>query len=256
MPKDANDPLRRRVALLWKTAAEPSRGPRPTLSLDRIAEAGARIADAEGLEAVSMQRVARELGYSTMSLYRHVPGKEQLVEVMMDSCAGTPPAADADDDEADWRQEIETWVRALWDTYVRHPWMLRVPIGAPPIGPGQLAWFEAALRPLSRAGLREENLVSVVVFLLGAVRQFAAMSSDLAEARARGQVSATEAEADYEAALRDVVSAERFPMLAQLVHDGTFQPTGRPDSGMLDDLDFGVQRVLDGLESYLRRQEV
>lgn len=252
MPRNANDPMRQRVALLWGTTAGPSRGPRPTLSLDRIAETGVRIADAEGLEAVSMQRVARELGYSTMSLYRHVPGKEQLVEVMMDSCAGTPPAAD---DDAGWRGEIEAWVRALWDTYRRHPWMLRVQIGAPPIGPGQLAWFEAALRPLSRAGLREENLVSVVVFLLGAVRQFAVMAADMTEARERGHVSATEAEADYEAALRDVVPADRFPLLAHLVHTGTFQATGLPDSGMLDDLDFGVQRVLDGLESYIRRQQ-
>lgn len=251
MPRNANDPTRRRVELLWGTAAGPSRGPRPTLSLERIAETGVRIADAEGLEAVSMQRVARELGYSTMSLYRYVPGKEQLVEVMMDSCAGAPPAGD---DSADWRAEIETWVRALWNTYRRHPWVLRVQISAPPIGPGQLAWFEAALRPLSRAGLAEEKLVSVVMFLLGAVRQFAVIAADLADGRARNRMSTAEAEAGYEAALREVVTPDQFPTLARLAGTGIFQPTGLPDSGIDADLDFGVQRVLDGVESYIRRQ--
>lgn len=246
---DAND-ARARLELLWRGGPRPSRGPKPGLTLDRIARTAIALADAEGLDAVSMQRLAKQLGYTTMSLYRYVPGKDQLVEVMMDQAAGTPPPFTGEQD--DWRAELQAWVRALWELYLRHPWTLRVQISAPPIGPHQLAWFDAALRPLTRAGLSGGDAISATLFVLGAVRQFAQFAVDMAQNLARSGLSTEESEAGYDAALREFVDPGDYPTLAALIGDGTFEPTGLADSGIGIDLEFGVQRVLDGIESYVR----
>lgn len=247
MPGDSKD-TRNRLELLWGAGQRHSRGPRPKLSLERIAATAVEIADADGLGAVSMQRVAKELGYTTMSLYRHVHDKEQLIEVMLDHGAGEPPPTE---DDGPWRAAIEAWVRALWQLYTQHPWMLRVQISAPPLGPGQLSWLEAALRPLARSGLTDAELVPVATILLGMVRQFALLATDMMDSREQLGVSTAEAEAGYESTLRRFVTADRFPTLAGLIDGGIFQPSGLADSGIGLDLEFGIQRLLDGIESYV-----
>lgn len=243
-PKDA----RSRVELLWGEGRDRSRGPRPRLSLERIAATAIEIADADGLDAVSMQRVAKELGYTTMSLYRYVPDKDQLIEVMLDHCAGEPPPAP---DSGCWRADVEAWVHGLWQLYTEHPWMLRVRISAPPMGPGQLQWLEAVLAPLARSGLADAELVPVATMLLGMVRQFAALATDMTDNREQLGISTAEAEAEYEATLRRFVTEDRFPTLARLTEGRVFRPSGLADSGIGLDLEFGLKRFLDGVESYV-----
>ncbi|MBK1782769.1 TetR/AcrR family transcriptional regulator [Prauserella cavernicola] len=244
---------RKRLELLWNGAQRPSRGPKPKLTLDQIATTAIAIADADGLDGLSMQRLAAELGYTTMSLYRYVPGKDQLVEVMLDRAAGDPPRFTGE--VRDWRDEIQVWVRELWAVYLRHPWSLRVQVSGPPSGPGQLAWFEAALRPLAHAGLADDELVATVMFLMGAVRQMALLEIDISGARAQSNVTTEEAQTGYETTLREFVDPQRFPTLTALVGRGGFAASGDSGEGIDLDLDFGVQRVLDGLESYLAAQQ-
>lgn len=81
------DPARS-LALLWRTSERTSRKGKPDLSVDRIVRAGIEIADAEGLAALSMRRVAERLGVGTMSLYTYVPGKAELLDVMLDTVYG------------------------------------------------------------------------------------------------------------------------------------------------------------------------
>ncbi|WP_091668001.1 TetR/AcrR family transcriptional regulator [Amycolatopsis marina] len=235
--------------LLWGARDRPSRGPKPKLTIDRIARAAIAIADAEGLDALSMQRVAKELGFSTMSLYRYVPSKEQLLDVMIDiGCGPAPiPAGPC----TDWRAEIEDWVRRIWTMYQEHPWVLRVQINGPPVGPNQLSWFEAALRPLSQAGLGGADLVAVATFLLGTTRELARISLDMAQAREQAGVSVTQAGSGFAAVLRDHVDATRYPTLAGLVADELFEPVEAQGDGIDFDLHFGIQRLLDGIESYV-----
>src|SRR5215218_3749291 len=106
------------VEFLWGARAQPTRGPKPTLSLDRITDTAIAIADAEGLAAVSMQRVAAELGFTKMSLYRYVPGKAELVALMVERAIGDPPTIDT----ADWRAGLKDWSHQLLAGYLRHPW--------------------------------------------------------------------------------------------------------------------------------------
>ncbi|GAA1770414.1 TetR/AcrR family transcriptional regulator [Streptomonospora arabica] len=247
----------RRLELLWRVADRPRRGPRPGLSLDAIVAAAVGLADAEGLGAVSMQRVAAELGYTTMSLYRYVSSKEQLVELMADDALGEPPAPEA----ADWRARLEEVSRALVAVYRNRPWLLGVEISGPPEGPNQLSWFEAYLETLAEAELPGYERVAVVLFIDGAVREIARIAVQVEGARRAGGVSDDAAGAVYASVLRRFAVPERYPNIAALAAEGVFdpEPPGRgatrgADWGLVDamgtDIAFGLHRLLDGVEAY------
>src|SRR6185369_13421325 len=91
---DVENGIPNALALAWGLKERPGKGPRPGLSLDRIVAAGVKVAAAEGLGAVSMSRVASELGAATMSLYRYVPAKHELLDLMVDAAMGAPPEPD------------------------------------------------------------------------------------------------------------------------------------------------------------------
>ena len=138
-----DEPLPRALEVLWR---EPTGARRPRgLSRERIVEAAVELADADGLGALSMARLAERLGCGTMSLYRHVTNKDELVTFMLSAAAGPPPASSGD---ADWRGALSDWAAALWDVYHRHPWILQTAAAGPPADPGQLAWLDAGLAAL------------------------------------------------------------------------------------------------------------
>ncbi|MGH8880375.1 MAG: TetR/AcrR family transcriptional regulator, partial [Stackebrandtia sp.] len=124
---------RRALALLWGETERPSRGPKPSLSRERVVAAAVAIADAEGLAAVSMQRLATELGVTKMAMYRYVPGKSELTLLMVDDAMGQAPEPAAG--PGDWAATLENWARQLWDRLVAHPWVLGATVGLRPIGP-------------------------------------------------------------------------------------------------------------------------
>jgi AcrR family transcriptional regulator len=128
----------------WGLRARPSKGPKRGLSLARIVEAAIKVAVSEGLAAVSMSRVASELGAATMSLYRYLATKDELLTLMMDAAVGSPPVAPSD---AGWREALVRWAWGYLAVLRRHPWMLRVPISGPPATPNHLAWLEVGLAP-------------------------------------------------------------------------------------------------------------
>ncbi|MGW6917830.1 TetR/AcrR family transcriptional regulator [Kitasatospora sp. NPDC054939] len=211
--------------LLW----EAKESPRASLSVGRIVDTAITVADRDGLGAVSMQRVAGELGCTAMALYRHVAGKEQLVALMADKAQGRPPAEAG----ADWRTEILHWADAAWDGYLAHPWMLRVATTGAPAGPNELAWFEALLRPLATSGLATEGLVATAMFISSAVRDLARISTEIVPAGS-----------EYGELLTRVVRPDRFPVLASLLEaDGV-----QDDGDVRPALELGLGLLLDGLE--------
>lgn len=251
----AENPLKdasRSLELLWSTADRRVRGggPRPGLSIPKIVEAGIRVVNSDGLEALSMQRVASELNYTTMSLYRYVPGKTQLLDLMVDTACGAPsntPVAGG------WRAEVEQWVSELWDVYLRHPWMLQVQIRHPPIGPNQLAWFESLLRSMWRVGIGHGDLIAVAMFLTCAVRDLARLSTELMPMAV-----------GYTEVLGIILEHDQYPTIAELVREQSAAYTDAEGDGGPDDdsdgnggdvrpaVEFGVQRLLDGIESHVR----
>lgn len=122
------------IETAWGLRERPGKGPRPGLSLERIVAAGVRVAAAEGLAAVSMSRVATDLGASTMSLYRYVAAKDELLTLMMDAAAGPPPA-DLPRPGETWRDGLSRWAWAYRAILHEHPWIVRIPISGPPAAP-------------------------------------------------------------------------------------------------------------------------
>src|SRR5687767_14909734 len=98
------------MAALWASRERPRRGPKPAMSVEAIVAAAITVADAEGLEAISMGRVAKELGYTTMSLYRYVSSKSVLLTLMLDTAIGGPPEVVPGEN---WRLALERWSWAM-----------------------------------------------------------------------------------------------------------------------------------------------
>src|SRR5712664_114477 len=168
------------VAAAWGVRERPHKGPKPAMNLARIVDAGVRVADTEGRDAVSMGRVAAELKAGPMSLYRHVSSKEELIKLMVDAAWGDSPGPLLADE--DWRDGLSRWAWAMRSALRRHPWAGRIPISGLPIMPREIAWFEDALACLAGIGLTEARKASVIMLLSGYVRNLAATEADIAAA--------------------------------------------------------------------------
>jgi AcrR family transcriptional regulator len=152
---------KRTMALLWGIGKKPTRGPKPGLSVGRIVNAAIEVADAEGLAALSMRHVADRLGISTMSLYTYVPGKAELIDVMLDAVLGE--VAQSGDVDLGWRAGLERIARENWALYHRHPWMLQVAATSrPPLGPNVIAKYDRELRAVDGIGLTEFGLQRIL----------------------------------------------------------------------------------------------
>src|ERR671914_2667448 len=140
----------RTMALLWGTPKRPGRGPKPGLSVEQIVDAAIEVADAEGLAALSMRRVADRLGVGTMSLYTYVPGKAELLDLMLDTVLAEEARPDG---AGGWRAGLELRAREDWALFHRHPWILQITPGRSLLGPNETDLFEATLRVVDGIGL-------------------------------------------------------------------------------------------------------
>lgn len=238
------DPARS-LALLWRDAAAPAgrRGPKPGLDLDGIVAAAVALADAQGLPALSMRQVAKSLGVAPMTLYTHVPGKGELIDLMVDAVLGElyPDGPVA----GDWRERLAAVARANWDLFVRHPWATRLGGGRPPLGPNVLAKYEIELRAVDGLGLTEVQMDLVVTLVNGFVTGTVRGLHDRAGAeRATGITEQQwwEATAPY---LERVFDAERYPTVARVgpVAGAELQAAYDP----VRTFEFGLERLLDGI---------
>jgi AcrR family transcriptional regulator len=237
------------IEAAWGVRERPPKGPRPALSLERIVSAAARIAAADGLAAVSMSRVAADLGVSTMSLYRYVAAKDELLALMADLPFEEPPAPLGPAES--WREGLSRWARTELGMYRRNPWVLRIPISGPPVTPNAIVWLERALGCLRDTGLRENEKLSVVLLLTGYVRNQAMLEADIAAAQAAG-AAAGEAEMmpSYGRLLATLTDPERFPALHAVIDAGVFD---EPDEGDYE-FEFGLERVLDGIQVLIEQR--
>ncbi len=218
---------------LWGERAPRTRGPKPALTIEQIADAAIEVADAEGLAAVTMQRVATDLGFTKMSLYRYLPGKTELVALMTERGIGEPPPALSGDG---WRASLTDWSHRLFAGYLGHPWVLEAIVTARPVGPHELGWLERAVAVLPEAGLSGAERLDAIAVLAGHVRAMAAQAVSRQDESAFGVA--------IEMALTR--HGERFPALAAVMAD--VAATGGQDQAFA----FGLDRILDGLESLIR----
>ena len=238
---DNDDLIPPSIALAWGRRQRPTRGPKPGLTLERIVATGIEVATGEGIGALSMTRVAAKLGVGTMSLYRYVASKDELLTLMVDSAVGTPPPTPPDED---WRSGLTRWAVGVRRAYQRHPWALRVPISAPPLGPNNVAWLENALRALRGTPLSEQQKLSTVLLVSGFVRNDVTLDLDLAAGAGGQQVMPT-----YARMLGALIEGGDFLALADAVASGALEDEDDPDS----EFEFGLERILDGVAALISR---
>ncbi len=154
------------LELLWRKRPQPTRGPKPALTVEGIVEAALRVADSEGIAAMSMRRVADELGAGAMTLYRYVPGKAELLDVMLDTVYGELPKRVV---PGDWRAKLDEVARENRELYLKHPWMLHVAVSRPPLGPEVMAKYEYELAAVEGIGLTDVEMDATVALVNGYV---------------------------------------------------------------------------------------
>ncbi|MEE1940243.1 TetR/AcrR family transcriptional regulator [Streptomyces sp. TRM 70361] len=242
MAKDSDTDLPPGLETAWGLRGRPGKGPRPGLSVDRIVDAAVGLANAEGLPAVSMGRIAGALGVSTMSLYRYVSSKEELLVLMQDAAYGLPPAGPPP--EEGWRAALAHWARAMREVLYGNLWMLRVPIASPPTTPRALAWMERGLVCLRDTALDEGEKIETILLVSGFVRSEATMTADIVSAARASGRTVEETMAAYSRLLARLADPERFPAVNEVLRAGVMTEEGAPD----EEFAFGLERLLDGIE--------
>ncbi|MGW0904198.1 TetR/AcrR family transcriptional regulator C-terminal domain-containing protein [Streptomyces sp. NPDC002853] len=242
--------LVRAVPGVGTVVAEPVRehraAPGQGLTRERIIRSAIAFADAEGLAALSMRRVAAEFGASTMALYRHVPSKGELVRLMSEAVFSEEPSGPR---PVSWRAQLAQEARWLWGRYERHPWLGRAMAGLtrPMASPHAMRYTERVLGALSGLGLSPYQMIHVHLTLLG-YAQGVTLAMEL-ETQARQDTGMTPEEwmATNEPRMDAIQSSGAYPVLFHLFGDDDFDL----ELGTL--FEFGLQRFLDGVEALIAK---
>ncbi|RPF20955.1 TetR/AcrR family transcriptional regulator [Myceligenerans xiligouense] len=265
--EEAERDLPAAVQRLWGASAPRRRGPRPALTVARIVQAALELADAEGLAAVSMARIAEAVGYTPMALYRYVSGKEELLILMSDAVAADLPELPA---EGGWRAGLKAWTWAQVELGISRPWMLELPLPAAPPGPNRVRWIDQAFGILRPVDLPPDEKLAVIGLLaqhvLGEarvhvesrraavqqVRREAGLPDGTPESELDpAAIEAANPYADFEAVLTRYADPTAYPHLFESFAGWSQNSTTAPPD---DDIAFGITVVLDGIEAYLRRR--
>jgi AcrR family transcriptional regulator len=212
---DANVPI-------WSLPERGERGPRLRHSRAEVAAAAIRIADAEGIAAVTMRRVAAELGTGTMSLYNYVPAKEHLVQLMADQSAGEyayPPGPPSGS-----RAAIADLARQSRDIARRHPWLPAVMNPPPPMGPCTLRYIDYFLGLLAGTGLGTAAKMEIIAVINGFALMYGAMQAALDDERARTGITEQEQQTAPVKVLAEAAGSGIYPNLAAALTAPSPQP--------------------------------
>lgn len=233
---------------LWRLPAAPAqRGRKSTLDVETVVATAVELADRDGLEAATLPKVAQELSVTAMSLYRHIGSKHELLQLMMDAASHMPAA---NPNASDWRTGLRLWALDLWALYQDRPWLPRVPIYRAPSGPNQIAWLERGLAQLAQTSLCSKDKLSALTLLSGFVRQSALLHHELKEGREPEQDKA-DSERAYGAALHQVITAERFPHVSEMLAAQALGEDPEHDDELDRDFTDGLELILDGLATQI-----
>jgi AcrR family transcriptional regulator len=236
----AGDPTRS-LELLWREFGpqHSKPGPKPKLTVDRIVEAAVKVADREG-SCFGMRSVAAELDVGAMTIYRYVPGKKELIDLMVDRLSkigdDTPDLA-----AKDWREGLELFAEGTWQVYAAHPWLLEINQKRPVLGPDSLAGYDLVLSAFSAHDLpdREINLIvtAMMNIVTGSARQYLIQDS-ADEAPETGEAEWWSAQGPY---LERAVASGHYKNLQRFTDPQAWDITG---AGAMR---YAVDRFLDGL---------
>jgi AcrR family transcriptional regulator len=246
-----NQDVDRTLTLLWRrTLGTPqgSRGPKQRVSVDEVIRAGVEVADAEGLPAFSMRKVADRLGLKLMSIYTYVPGKNELIGLMVDEVMGEqqlPPHTGT------LRERMTAIADLSWDEYHRHPWLLQVENSRPWIGPHGSDRYEWQLAAIEGAGFTDLEMDQVVTLLSGFTAAAARASVDARRTAEQSGMTDVEWWNINAPVLERVMPMGAYPISGRVgqVAGEEYNAVGDPRRSYR----FGLARILDGLEQLLDR---
>ncbi|WP_433758565.1 TetR/AcrR family transcriptional regulator [Nocardia sp. CA-135398] len=245
----AGDPVRT-LELLWRVPAASVRGPKQRSSVDAVVTAAIEIADADGIGALTMRAVATKLGLTPMATYTYVPGKAELVDLMLDAVYREMSRADLTD--LPWRDRVATIAAENRAMLVRHPWVAYLPTTRPPLGPGIAAKYEHELRAFDGLGLDDLEMDAAVTYVLGFVTSVARIAIDTERAAAESAMSDRQWWERAAPLLAQFFDAERYPLAARIgavagqAHDSAYSADHA--------YEFGLARVLDGLARLIEKR--
>jgi len=203
--------------LIWMRPERAAKGPAPSKSRQEIAAAAVALADAEGMEAVSMRKVASALEMGTASLYGYVGSKDEMYDLMVDWVEGEdglpPPLS------ADWRSALSGLAHRIRGSILRHPWMAGVAAGRPNFGPNSLAWHEYGLAAMDDLGLSIDEMLVASEILHSFVRGFAARELAEQQALQRAGLDADEWARVLGPYMESVEKSGRHPRFIRVVRD-------------------------------------
>lgn len=241
MPDDATQ-LPPGLDLLWGRRERGKRGPKPGLSIEAIVETAIGVADAEGLAAVSMARVAKELGFTTMSLYRYLAGKDELLQLMWNASAQGAEALELEGDG--WRERLRGWALVQREVLDRHSWITEMPMATPPLAPNSLTFVERGLEALDDTGLADADKLRII----GLISSYTLSESRMAHEAARAAAAVDAPGWTFEGLLRELVDEETYPRLSRIA------AAGADEADEQDEFAFGLDRILDGVEALIERE--
>jgi AcrR family transcriptional regulator len=240
----------RRLALLWGSQTEAGRS---GLTVKAIVAAAIAIANADGLEALSMRRVADQLGVGAMSLYTHIPGKSELIDLMLDTAYGElyTSVEEPAQQPGGWREGLRFIAQRNWKLYYSYPWMLEIVTGRPVLGPHASLKYEAELRPLDGIGLSDVEMDAALTLVLTHVEGCARARAALQRSQRDTNMTETEWWLAHEPLMQKVIDPALFPVAtrvgtaAGLEYEGAASPEYA--------LAFGLERILAGIAALIAR---
>lgn len=237
------------LPMLWRGIdkdAKPVLGRKPGLTVDAIVAAALNLADGHGLDAMSMSRVATSLGVGTMTLYTYVPGKAELIDLMIDM-ASRERALPLAETPGHWRHQLELYADRTRMMFRRHPWLLRISPTHPPIGPGMMDGYEYLLRALSGLGLTPAQTAAAAHALqvvIDAVTRVEVAGEQVERSTGQSHDAWWQARMPF---WQTYFDAERYPSIFGLWDSGGFDTLDEPEA--VGVYQFGLSRLLDGIET-------
>lgn len=238
----------RTLALLWGQPIEPRKGPARSITAAKIVAAALALADDEGLAAVTMRAVAERVGVSTMSVYTYVPGKPELLDLMVDALYLSMERPDWG--AQSWRERLEAVAESNRMLLAAHPWMTEVAaLSRPPLGPGVMAKYEHELSAFDGAGLSDVDVDAALAYLLGFVQSHCRAAHDADRVTTDTALSDAEWWAANQPLLARAFDPAVYPRAARIGAAAGEAQGSAWDAGRA--WRFGLTRTLDGLAALI-----
>lgn len=220
------------ITLAWQLHTSPAAT--TGLSIGRIVDTAVKVADEHGLAGLSLRKLGEYLGAGTMTAYRHIRSKEDLVILMVDTAFGPPPQDMTK--AADWREALRMWADGMADRYRQHSWLLDAPLPGVPMTPNRLLWLERILQTLAFTGLNTQRLLDAALLVDGHVRHIAYLRRELRRQTALPPEQST-------SWLSELLPDGELPMTRQVLTSGLL------GDGEDQDMRMGLDWIIAGIET-------